>query len=462
VSLHPGTGESTYALAEFASCLSYADLPAEVVTHACLSVLDSLGCGLYGATLPWSVILRETLATVDDGTSGTLIGSAGRLSVVHAALANGAAIHAFELDDLHPRSIVHPGSVVIPAALAAAEHRGGVSGRELLTAVVAGYEVAARVGMSVGTAHLLQGWHPTATHGTLGAAAAVGSVLGLSAAQLVDALGTAGTQAGGLMSAQYASMVKRFHAGRAAQSGLYAALLAARGYRGISNIFEADYGGYGPTFSPSYSPAALTAGLGTTWETLAVGFKPYSTNGSCHPAIDALLDLRAARGLRLDNVESVRLAVSSATLKHVGWPYAPDTITTAQMNLPFIAAVTIADGDAFVRQFTPERIAAPELAEFSRRVVVAADPAIDAEGDAGRHHTKISVTLDGGEVLADERWFARGSARRPMTPAEVRGKFMKLTMDSVPPPRRERLLASIDDLPGLPSVAALLSDLGQE
>jgi aconitate decarboxylase len=462
ISNDPAVGKSTYALAEFASGLRYADLPAEVVTHACLCVLDSLGCGLYGATLPWSVILRETLATVDDGTSGTVIGSRGRLSVVHAALANGAAIHAFELDDLHSRSIVHLGSVVIPAALAAAEHRGGVSGRELLTAIVAGYEIAARVGMSVGTAHLLQGWHPTATHGTLGAAAAAGSVLGLSPAQLTDAIGTAGTQSGGLMSAQYASMVKRFHAGRAAQSGLYAALLAARGYRGIGNIFEAEYGGYGPTFSPSYDPAQLTAGLGTTWETLAVGFKPYSTNGSCHPTIDALLDLRAARHLGPGSVESVRLGVSSATLKHVGWPYAPDTVTTAQMNLAYIVAVTLADGDAFVRQFTPERIAAPELVSFSRRVQVEADPAIDAEGDAGRHHTRISVTLDTGEVVEDERWFARGSARRPMTAAEVRDKFAKLTAGSVPPDRCDRLLASIDGLPGLPSSATLLSDLGQE
>jgi len=462
VTLDPPVGESTYALAEFAAGLSYADLPGDVVAHACLCVLDSLGCGLYGATLPWSVILRETLATVDSGTSGTLIGAAARLSVVHAALVNGAAIHAFELDDLHPRSIVHPGSVVIPAALATAEHRGGVSGRELLTAIVAGYEVAARVGRSMGAAHLLQGWHPTATHGTLGAAAAAGSVLGLSAAQLVDALGTAGTQAGGLMSAQYASMVKRFHAGRAAQSGLYAALLAARGYRGISNLFEADYGGYGPTFSPAYDPSALTAGLGTTWETLAVGFKPYSTNGSCHPTIDALLELRAAHGLRLDNVASVRLAVSSATLKHVGWPYVPDTITTAQMNLPFIAAVTIADGDAFVRQFTPERVAAPELVDFSRRVVVAADQAIDAEGDSGRHHTKISVTLSSGEVLEDERWFARGSARQPMTAAEVSEKFGKLTVDSVSPPRSERLLGSIAGLPDLESADQLLADLGPE
>jgi aconitate decarboxylase len=452
-------GESTRALAEFASTLSYGDVPGDVIDHIKLCILDSLGCGLYGATLPWSVILRDTISAVDQGTAGTLIGSAERLGVVHAALVNGAAIHAFELDDLHPQSIVHPGSVVIPAALAAAEQRGHVPGTELITAIVAGYEVAARVGKSVGAAHLLQGWHPTGTHGTFGAAAAAGSILKLSTDEMVDALGTAGTQAGGLMSAQYSSMVKRFHAGRAAQSGLYGALLARNGYRGIGNIFEADYGGYGPTFSPYYDMSALTKGLGTEWETRAVGFKPYSANGSCHPSIDALRDMRAAHGLRLDNVAAILLSVSTATVKHVGWPYTPGSITTAQMNLPFIAAVTIADGDAFVQQFTPGRITAPELVEFSRRVTVEADPRIDAEGDAGRHHTRIAVTLTSGEVLEDDRRFARGSARRPMTADEVREKFSKLTAGSVPASRRERLLRDVRHLEDLP-VSGLAADLG--
>jgi aconitate decarboxylase len=460
VAHQPLTGESTRQLAEFASALSYDDIPVDVVDHIKLCILDSLGCGLYGATLPWSVILRDTISAVDQGTAATVIGSAVRLGVVHAALVNGAAIHAFELDDLHPQSIVHPGSVVIPAALAAAEHRGDVPGAELITAIVAGYEVAARVGMSVGAAHLLQGWHPTGTHGTFGAAAAAGSVLKLSPAEMVDALGTAGTQAGGLMSAQYASMVKRFHAGRAAQSGLYGALLARNGYRGIGNIFEADYGGYGPTFSPSYDMSMLTKGLGAQWETRAVGFKPYSANGSCHPSIDALRDLRAAHGLRLDNVAAIRLSVSTATVKHVGWPYVPGSITTAQMNLPFITAVTIADGDAFVEQFTPGRITAAELVEFSRRVTVEADPRIDAEGDAGRHHTRIAVTMTSGEVLEDERRFARGSARRPMTAGEVEEKFGKLTAASVPASRRERLLRGVRHLEDLP-VSELAADLGR-
>ncbi|MGH3745997.1 MAG: MmgE/PrpD family protein, partial [Micromonosporaceae bacterium] len=214
---------STQRLAGFAAQLRYQDLPAAVVEHVKLCLLDTVGCALHGATLPWTRILRETIAELDGGGSCVIWGRPERQSCVHAALVNGAAVHAFELDDLHKVSIVHPGSVVVPAALAVAEHTGGVDGRRLLTAIVAGYEVAARVGMSVGAAHLRAGWHPTGTHGTLGAAAAAGSILGLDPERMTHALGTAGTQASGLMAAQYAAMVKRFHAGRAAQSGVYSA-----------------------------------------------------------------------------------------------------------------------------------------------------------------------------------------------------------------------------------------------
>jgi 2-methylcitrate dehydratase PrpD len=148
------------------------------------------------------------------------------------ALANGTAVHAFELDDLHPRSIVHPGSTVTTGSFGTMILRPGLTGTRLLTAIVAGYEVCARVGSAVGSAHLFAGWHPTGTHGTLGAAGA-GVVLGLDGAAMADALGIAGSQSAGLMAPQYESMVKRFHAGRAARSGTYAALPAERGYAGI-------------------------------------------------------------------------------------------------------------------------------------------------------------------------------------------------------------------------------------
>jgi 2-methylcitrate dehydratase PrpD len=361
-------------------------------------------------------------------------------------LANGTAVHGFELDDLHQLSIIHLGSTVLPAAVATAQYAAERSGEQLLTAVVAGYEVASRVGMSMGAAHLRQGWHPTATHGTLGAAVSAGVILGLDEAQMAHALGIAASQASGLMASQYGAMVKRIHAGKAAQSGVFAALLASRGATGIENVLEADYGGYCGTFSPTYTPQALTEGLGTVWQTGHVGFKPYATNGSCHPAIDAILELRAGHSFGPQDVERVEVKVSTATSLHVGWPYVPSSVTAAQMNLSYIVAVVISDGAAFTGQFTEARIMNPDLLALSRKVVVTADQGIDQLGDAYRHATRLTIYLRDGQRLVASRDHAKGSAQLPLTLAEVHEKYMRLATTVLPAAEARQLQTQVEDL----------------
>ena len=440
----------TSTLAKFAASLTYDDIPPEVVSHAKLCLLDTLGCGLFGSTLPWVRIVEETVKEVDHARVAALWGSSSTVSAPGAALVNGTAIHSFELDDLHPRSIVHPGAVVVSAALASAAHHGEISGQQLITAVVAGYEVAARVGVSMGAAHLSQGWHPTGTHGTLGAAAAAGVVLALTPEQMVHAIGTAGSQSSGLMSAQFSSMVKRLNAGHAAQAGVMAALLARRDFLGIPDLLENEYGGYLSTFSPTSSPELITENLGTVWQVSRVGFKPYSTNGSCHPTIDALLDMRAREHLEASDVERVTIHCSTATFRHVGWPYEAISVTSAQMNLSYIVAVVLTDGDAFIDQFSAERIVDPELAALARRVEVIPDPAIDAGGDAMRHQTKISVVLKDGTALQDERTHARGSAALPLGETDVEDKFFRLATTAISRDGAEfvkQLVASLESQP---------------
>lgn len=450
---------STDQLARFAAELRFSAIPADVVEHAKLCLLDTVGCGLFGATLEWSKILQRTVQQIAPDGKCAVWGSQQTCDCVYAALLNGSAVHAFELDDLHQRSILHPGSVVVPAALAVAQHVGEESGQAVLTAIVAGYEVGARVGMSVGSAHLLQGWHPTGTHGTFAAAAAAGSVLGLTPAEMANALGIAGSQSGGLMAAQFEAMVKRFHAGRAAQSGVLSAMLARNGYTGIADVFEAEYGGYCRTVSPTHDPAALVAGLNRTWETKVVGFKPYSTNGSCHPALDALFELRRDVGFSVEDFEYVDIYVSSATKEHVGWEYVPGSVTTAQMNLPYIFAVALVDGDAFVDQFRPDRIHDPRLVELSRRVNVKVDPEIDAHGDSHRHATRMEVHLKDGRVLTASRLYGRGNVKAPLTVAEVEEKYFKLLAGSCPREHAEHLRRLIDGLDTGTTVTELISSL---
>jgi 2-methylcitrate dehydratase PrpD len=444
----------TRELATFAAELRFDDIPADVVQHAKLCLLDTIGCGLYGTTLPWVAIVRDTVLELGDSGPADLWASGSTASAPNAALVNGTAIHSFELDDLHPRSILHPGAVVVSSALAAAS-LGSHSGRDLLTAMVAGYEVGSRVGMAMGAAHLLQGWHPTGTHGTLASAAAAGSILGLDPEQMVHAIGTAGSQSAGLMAAQYSSMVKRLHAGHAAQAGLMSALLARRGFLGIPDIVENPYGGYLSTFSPRFDPDVILQGLGEDWQISRVGFKPYSTNGSCHPTIDALRAMRATESFTPADVERVEIHCSTATLKHVGWEYQPNSVTTAQMNLPYIVAVVLTDGDAFVDQFTAERIVDPALVELSRRVSVHADAEIDAGGDAMRHATRVAVHLRDGRVFRDGRTYARGSSALPLSSDEVRGKFDVLAGKALPPEDVARVLALIDDVEQLDDLRSL-------
>jgi 2-methylcitrate dehydratase PrpD len=257
------------------------------------------------------------------------------------------------MDDLHRVGVIHPGAEAIPAADALVRRAGNVDGKRFLTAVVAGYEIGCRVAMTGGASQLRRGFHPTATSGTFAAGAAAAKMLQLKPLKTLHALGIAGTQAAGLMAAQHASMVKRMHPGRSAQAGVYGALLAAKGFTGIEDILEAPYGGFCSTFVDKPNLSHLTADLGERFETLNVGFKPYPCCGSNHTSIDALKKiLRDHPEVSAEKVEKIRIRTTRATKLHVGWPYEPKTMTTAQMNLLFCVAVLLHDRDFFVDQVT--------------------------------------------------------------------------------------------------------------
>ncbi len=213
----------TRRIAEFVSALGYERIPAEVRERIKLLILDSLGCAVYGANLEWCRILRSTLEAVDATRTTSVWGTDRRLSSPHAALVNGTQVQGFELDDVHRHGVLHVGAVTLPALIAVAESHASLTGREFLTAAVAGYEIGPRVGKCMGQEHIGQGWHSGATVGIYSAAAGAARGLRLSPEQTVHALGIAGTQSAGLMAAQYGAMVKRMHAGRASQSGLYGA-----------------------------------------------------------------------------------------------------------------------------------------------------------------------------------------------------------------------------------------------
>src|SRR6266702_1975853 len=356
----------TRGVAEFVSGLRYEAIPREVRERAKLLVLDSLGCALYGAHLRWCRILQRTLKKLDSSAACGVWGTAQRLSAPHAALANGTQIQGFELDDVHREGVLHVGAVVLPA---------------------------------------------------------------LVADRTVHALGIAGTQAAGLMAAQYGAMVKRMHAGRSSQSGLYGALLAQGGFTGIADVFESEYGGFCTTFSRSqdrFRLAELTAGFGSVWQTLGVALKFYSCVGSNHTTLDALREMRSERAFGAKDVKKIIVHASQVTVDHAGWKYRPESLAAAQMNLAFCAATFLLEGDCFVDQFSERIVADPERMALAEKVEVRPDPEISANGAGYRHMVRVEVRLNDGSLLERTVETPRGSEPNFASEVQVVAKFEKL------------------------------------
>ncbi len=415
--------EATRELARFAAELTYEKIPPPVIEHIKLCLLDTLGCGLFGSTLPWAKIVTDFARELGGKQESTVWGRHLKVSAPNAALANGTAVHSFELDDLHKTSIVHPGAVAVPPALALAENLGDCDGKEFLTAVVAGYEVAIRVGMSVGTPHLQRGFHPTGTNGTFGAGAAAGRIIRLDPDKMTHTLGIAGTQAAGLMAAQYSAMVKRMHAGRAAQSGVYAALLAQRGLTGITNILEADYGGYCKVMADVSDLEKLTTGLGEEFEAARVGFKPYAAGGSTHTAHEAVKSIMETNNLNADMIDKITIHATTVTYHHTSWEYKPEGITAAQMNMQYVVAITALEHDIFIDQFTEEKVNDPRVIEFSRKVEVIPAAELDKLGPEFRHAVIAEIRTTDGRTFSERTDTAKGSDRKPMSSDEVLHKY---------------------------------------
>jgi aconitate decarboxylase len=455
----------TRGIAAFVAGLSYERIPADVVARIKLLILDSLGCALYGTDLPWSRILMTTLGGLDATKACAVWGTDRRLSAPHAALANGTLVQSFELDDVHRAGVLHVGAVTLPALIAVAELRPGLSGRDFLRAAVAGYEIGPRVGLCMGPEHIGQGWHSGATVGVFSAAAGAAAGLRLSPNQTVHALGIAGTQAAGLMAAQYGAMVKRMHAGRAAQSGLYGALLGEAGFTGIVDVFESQYGGFCTTFSRSqdrFRLSELTSGLGERFETFGVALKFYSCVGSNHTSLDAIRAIAARHPFGPDEVAKIVIHGSQATVDHVGWPYKPQGLTSAQMNLPFCVATLLAEGDVFVDQFSESSVTDARRMALARKVEVLHDPAITARGAKLRHMVRVDVQFADGTQESETVEAPRGSEQKFASEADVVEKFRKLARRSCGDAEAERIGELVLGCDKLPDIGVLVSALAKK
>jgi len=330
----------------------------------------------------------------------------------------------------------------------------------VLTAMVAGYEVGHRVGSAATMSLFFRGFHPQGTSGAFVAAATAARALSLDAAQFQHALGIVGSQAGGLMAAQEGAMVKRYHSGRAAQSGVYSALLARSGFTGITDVLEAPYGGYLSTYSDKPDAARLTEGLGTKWETLAVGYKPHAAVTSIHTALDGLGDIMREERLAADDIARVEVGLSPMTHVHCAWEYKAQGVTAAQMNLYYGLAVIALDGVAFTDQYREERLRDPKILDFIARVSARVDPEIEGMGAPFRHAARVKVTTRAGRSVERLPLHRRGSPEAPLKPGDIEYKFRHVVKSCLAPADIERVVALAGRLEKLDSTRELIGILG--
>ncbi len=450
-----GSG-ATARLGAWTSNLRYEAIPPEVIEHAKRCLLDALGCALYGSTQPWGRIAAEVAVELSGGGPASLWGQAGTASPADAALVNGTATHGFEIDDIHVRSLMHPGAIAIPAALALAESRG-TDGRRLLAGIVAGYEVGLRAGICAGIPHCMRGFHPTGTAGCPGAAAAAAQVTGLTPEQSIHAIAIASTQAAGLYSAvRTGAMTKRMHAGRAAQSGVMGALMAERGFTGSPDALEASYGGFMSTLSEGQDLAPFVESLGREWETAHTGFKAYAACASAHTIVDAL-DAMMKQGLSRENLERLTIGMSEVGVNNVGWEYRPTSVVGAQMNGYYTAAVKLHDGEAFIDQYREDRIADKAVLDLIPRIAIRHDPDLDAGGAAKRHAVKVRAESVDGRVWDQYVEQRKGSPQHPLGRAELEAKFRRTAGAALAPATVERLIDVIFSIERADDVRALAS-----
>jgi 2-methylcitrate dehydratase PrpD len=452
----------TAQLSAFVAGLRFDDIPGAVLEHVKLALVDLVGCALYGSTLPWTRLAHEYVMSEQAAPASVVWGTSLRASPTLAALANGTAAHAAELDDLHKASFHHPSAAVVPAALAVADglatlpEPNVVTGRDLLTAIVAGYEIGARVGAALGQGHFTAGYHPQGTVGVFSAAAAAARLRGLDPARTVHALGIAGTQASGLMAAQEGAMVKRMHAGLAGQTGVRAAALAATGFTGITDVFEARFGGLLSTLgTPESDASKLAAGLGSVWLSAEIEFKRHAACAAIHSALDVLEDLMAEHRFDVSEVASVRVECTTHAHLHCGFPYKPEGVTAAQMSFQYCVAAMLTFGAVSIEAFADDLLADPVLLELAAKVESVPQARFDDRGPEGRHSVRVQVLTHSGRALAGERVNRRGGVDDPVPPTSVVDKYRRLAAHAVDDSTVDELLELLTRLERCEDVRAL-------
>lgn len=438
----------TRELAAFVSNSSFEDLPSSVVEAVKKYTLDTIGCGLVGAKLPWAVMVTELMQEQGGVQEASVFATPGKMSVSQAALVNGVMVGGFESE--HVGHVSHPAGTVGPAVLAVAE-RDHSSGKDFITATALAYEVVCRIGEAqTGAVETERGFHNPSANGPFSAAAAVGKLLNFDSDTLARAFGIAGSHCGGLV--EYAwegSMTKRLHLGRAAQLGLESALLAQKGFTGPSTIIEGKYG-YLNAFSPSPKIENLLNELGDTWLLETLNIKAYPVHMTTQAIVTAIQTFKREHSFDPDSVESIHVRGPHRIIQPRFLDNAPTSEMGAQYSMPFTTAV------AFYRDLDDPLQYDESVLEDGGITRLA--KAITWEELAGSGHDSLSVSLDvvvGGNTHTLNADTFKGSAANPADFADVEDKFRRFSRHVLGERAQNDIISMVADLDQLDDVSRL-------
>jgi len=437
----------TQELARYCHGLRFRQLPEEVIDRVKYFFLDLIGVACRGSQEDSSQSMYRFIREMGHRRQGgVIIGTKERTLHLYSALANGTSAHAIEMDDVNNEASLHPGVVVFPAALATSEMVGG-TGKRFIEAVVLGYEVMIRLGRALGAQNSYKrGFHPTGTCGSFGSSVAVSKIMGLRPEGMTSAMGIAGSQAAGSMEyLAQGAWTKRFHPGWAALSGMVAAQLAQKGFRGPISIIEGR-DGFLHSYSEEADESKVLEGLGTQYEILRTSIKPHACCRYMQPPIDAVLKIVKENDLPPEKVKKVRVGILRAGAYLIAEPleekYTPQSIVDAQFSMPFGAAVAVLYRKAGLREFRLSKIRSEEVKRMMKRVECVTDPDLEKTFPKQWCATAEILTRDGKRYFTKVE-YCKGDPENPLSWEEVIDKFNDLSGRSLTKERRLKIVNQV-------------------
>jgi 2-methylcitrate dehydratase PrpD len=451
----------TADVANYVARTRYRDLPPEVVALARGFILDGLGVALAGSTDECARIVQAQIRQMGGKNESAVLGTRMSAPPAQAALANGVAGHAMDYDDTQLSTskeavyglLTHPTTPVLAAALALGEKQK-ISGDALVLAYTVGVEVECRIADAINPRHYQSGFHSTATMGGLGAAMAAGKILGLKEDALVRTLGIAASLAAGLRE-NFGTMTKPLHAGRAAENGVTAALLAQAGFTSATNILEARRGFFN-AMAGGYDPGKIDGRLGRPYfmREPGISIKPYPSGSLSHPAQDLILDLVKQHDLRAPDVESIEVGTNSNVPNALIYPM-PKTALEGKFSIPFCMAIGVLERKAGIAQFQERKVRDRKVVELMKRVRLVVDDELEALG-YDQVRSRIRIKLKDGKLIEGRYDVARGHPEKPMNWDELSEKFYDCASLVLPRKRAEQAMGLVARIEKLPSLRPLL------